>query len=207
MFFKNRGGAGRALVEVMKKTGEDFSDFDVIGVARGGVIVGAEIARHFHLELLALCETDLAVGEATLNLTGLGNGLLHSENEARLVEGPAQEVANLLEKQNGYNSGREVSPKDKKLLVVDDGLVTGSSATTVLSCLEARGARELILVVPVVPKGIGPSTFRGFRLLTWRVSSLPHPTTGLFYFSFDDVPDEEVTAAVSSTWTPLLTSS
>ena len=38
----------------------------------------------------------------------------------------------------------------------------------------------------------------GFRIITWRVSTMEDAKTGIFYYSFDDTPDEDVIEAVSA---------
>ncbi len=90
---------------------------------------------------------------------------------------------------------------DRTVVLVDDGVATGSTVAAALQALRARGPRQLVLAVPVGP----PDALRRLQALADRVEIVLAPEmvfgVGAWYQDFRQVPDTEVArllAAASS---------
>ena len=92
-----------------------------------------------------------------------------------------------------YRAGRPpVDLHGKIVLLVDDGIATGSTVFAILNWLTKQNVKEIILAIPVMPASI-------FELMKKNVTSIvslevpdEFAAVGQFYKSFDQVSDEEV---------------
>ncbi|MDO8669496.1 MAG: phosphoribosyltransferase family protein [Candidatus Buchananbacteria bacterium] len=212
MFFENRIDAGEKLAQVFIKGGEDWSDYQVIGLARGGVITALQIAQALNLPLSALCVDDLNTSIGFFVITGLKDYGLFYPNKGNVgpeflslssrfsnlekIEGFLEFQTKLKARQELFNSGQELC-LGARVIVVDDGLVSGKSAFAAIMALKTGGVKEIVLAVPVVLPWLMEKDY-GFRVITWRISKLKGAATGLFYYNFGDTSDKEVIDAVLS---------
>jgi putative phosphoribosyl transferase len=205
VFFKNRTDAGNQLAAVVAKAG-DFRGWLVIGLARGGVIIGAQIAKALSLPLASFYCDDAPIGKKTYAATGLGSVVAWGRLGRRIIGNDkalrsVPELAELIErvgkKQELYNNGSALEVGGKRIILCDDGIVSGRSAISAIDALRHAGAAEIILAVPVVPKAL-PEQVAGCRVIFFRRSITSSFATGMFYTSFDDVPDEEVKQAIAA---------
>jgi putative phosphoribosyl transferase len=191
--FADRAAAGRRVVEVLPELDADPL---VLGLARGGVPVAAEVARALGAQLDVLVVRK--VGHPLQREYALG---AVSEDGVALPEDlPAGAVAEQLEQARrqaeALRAGRERAPiAGRSVVVVDDGLATGRSMATALETVERHGAARVVMAVPVAA---GP----GLRNLRERweahAASVVEPpeffAVGQFYDDFAQVEDEEVAA-------------
>jgi putative phosphoribosyl transferase len=159
--FADRRDAGRRLAQELRKYAD--ADAVVLGLARGGIAIGFEIA----VELLAPLEfvlvrkigvpwqRELAAGaivdgstpeqfidESLVSLLAIPRSYLEAE-----VERERQEIER---RRRIYAGGRApVEIKDRTAIVVDDGIATGSSMRVALRALRRRKPARLVLAVPV----------------------------------------------------------
>lgn len=91
-----------------------------------------------------------------------------------------------------------VDPTARFVIVIDDGLATGSTMLAALHALRAKQPAELICAVPVAP----PDTLEKVRASADRVICLSTPTNfgavAQFYMDFPQVTDEEVIATLAA---------
>ena len=90
-------------------------------------------------------------------------------------------------------------PAGRIVIVVDDGLATGSTMIAALHALRAKSPRKLICAVPVAP----PDTLLKVQPYADDVVCLSTPemfyAVGQFYASFPQVSDEEVVESLTTT--------
>lgn len=178
----------------------------VLALPRGGVPVGFEIAKLLKapLDLLLVRKiglpaqpelaaaavvdgerVDIVVNEEVASWAGLDN--------AAIEELAQEELKEIERRRRIYLSNREpVSVTGHTVILVDDGIATGTTVRAALKALARRGAAHLVLAVPVAPAETALS-LRGdvddvVCLLT------PHTFFGIgeFYRDFHQLSDEEV---------------
>lgn len=161
--FLDRQDAGRLLADQLTfLRGEDAV---VLALPRGGVPVGAEIAEALGLPLDVLVVRKLGVpSQAELAMGAVGEGgvivvnddvVRHTRISARaLALIAAREHEDVERRAQRFRAGRPPLPLAGRLaLLVDDGIATGSTARAACRVARARGARRVVLAVPVAPAG------------------------------------------------------
>jgi putative phosphoribosyl transferase len=181
--FRDRAAAGRALAEALRGR-----DGVVVGVARGGVAIAAEVARELGLPLTAVDVERVNAHGRRLGATTAGGPpyLLVPEDVVEDVVERARRDAERLEARLEHETlpvgGREA-------LVLDDGAITG--LTLAAACLWARaeGAARVVAAVPV-------AHVDGLRRLVEVADEAvcPHPleqiaVVGQAYDSFDPLDE------------------
>jgi putative phosphoribosyl transferase len=141
--FRDRAAGGRALAETLR--GQEGV---VVGVARGGVAVAAEVARELGLPLTAIdVERVNAHGRRLGATTAHGPPfLLVPEAAVEDVVARARREAERLESRLEHET---LPVEGRGALLVDDGAITG--LTLAAACLWAReeGAARVVAAVPV----------------------------------------------------------
>lgn len=202
MIFKDRVDAGVQLAEKLKPlAGEEAL---VLAIPRGGVVVGAEIARRLGLELDLIIprkvgaphNPEVAVGAVTQDGTAIFNRPLIDHlgiSEFELIERVSSEIKEIERRMTLYR-GYDDYPdlKGRQLILADDGVATGYTVFAALRFARNPGPSELILAVPVSP----PDTLEQLKKEADRVVCLVAPenfyAVGQFYERFEQVGDGEV---------------
>lgn len=182
----------------------------VLGLPRGGVPVAAEVAKHLHSPFDVLLVRKIGVpGQPELAMGAAGEGRVTvvndqilrdssvSEHQFHTAEERARRV--IEERAVLYRCGREAPDlHGKTALIVDDGLATGATARAACQVARLRGARRVVLAVPVAPRG-WEDDFRGIA------DELVCPSTpddfvavGEHYQQFGPVSDTEVVATLAA---------
>jgi putative phosphoribosyl transferase len=206
--FRDRVEAGRELAralvdeDVVSPGGEEA--LLILAIPRGGVIVGAEVARGLNAPLDVWLSRKIgAPGNPEL---GIGSVSSHGETvldaktiaalgvgEEYLNEAIRRERAELERRMVAFRGSSEpVQVEGHTVLLVDDGSATGSTALAALAALERGGAKKRILALPVAPRDVLP-TLRKAADATLVLSVEPvFMAVGQFYEDFRAVKDEEV---------------
>ena len=191
--FADRADAGRRLAAALPALEPDAL---VLGLARGGVPVAAEVAsaRGLPLDVLVVRKVghprqpEYALGAVSEDGVTLPEGLPEALVAPQLERARAQALA--------LRAGRPREPlSGRPVVVVDDGLATGRSMAVALATARRAGAARLVMAVPV---GSGP----GFRELAAECEAhavrIVEPpeffAVGQFYENFEQVDDADVTA-------------
>ncbi len=206
--FKNRKDAGVKLASALKEFENDPNAI-VIALPRGGVVVGKEVAEALHLPLDIITprkigapfNPELAIGAITESGEGIFQedlieqlGVTH-EYIKQAVEKEKIIAATRLSKYRKNKPPRQL--KGKTVIIVDDGIATGSTMFAAIKTIKAEKAQKIIVAVPVSP----PDTFRRLQKEVTHAIALATPSAffavGQFYDHFDQTTDEEVIALLN----------
>lgn len=218
--FRDRKEAGIKLAEALRAY-KNAADTVVLAVARGGVVVGYEIARALGLPLDVVVPRKIGAPEnpeyAIGAITETGDAILN-ENEARQVNrGELDQIMNREKKeaqrrmrayhpsglcQSGLHTLKNDQPSaglsGKTVIVSDDGLATGYTMRAAIASVKSRGPAK---VVVAVPHGAADSIAR-IRREAEEVIVLEIPriyfAVGAHYESFTQTEDEEVLALLEA---------
>ena len=208
--FLDRVDAGKKLAEALLALRHQPPPAAVLAIPRGGVIVAREVARAVNIPL-DVCLThklgapgnpELAIGaladDGTLVLDDLVLGTLNVP--AAYIDAERQRwQQELARRAEVYRGGRARVPvQDKAVIVVDDGVATGSTLIAALRSTRAAGARSLTAAIPVGPRDtVQGALARAADRVVCLQSPLMFYAVGAFYRDFSQVSDDEVIAALA----------
>jgi putative phosphoribosyl transferase len=201
--FKNRTEAGQALATRLTSFA-NRADVVVLALPRGGVPVAAEVAKELNAPLdvfvvrkLGLPDhPELAMGAIATGGVRVINrdvvdGLQISELTIDAVA--AQEQEELARRQQAYRDDLP-APRvhGKTVILVDDGIATGSTMIAGVAALRQLGAGRIVVAAPVIAR----STFYQIHNLADEVAAVIAPEkfygVGQWYEDFSQTTDEEV---------------
>ncbi|MGY1625357.1 phosphoribosyltransferase [Geodermatophilus sp. SYSU D00965] len=207
--FADRAEAGRALAA--RLTDSAGPDSVVLGLPRGGVVVAAEVARALGgtLDIVVVrkvgvpWQPELAMGaiaaageevETVREERVLARVAVDDEAFGRAREG---EIAELRRREAAYRQGRAATPlAGRPVVVVDDGLATGSTMRAAVAAVRRQGPARLTIAVPVA----SPFACERIAAEVDDVVSLWAPASfaavGQGYDDFRATTDDEVRAAL-----------
>jgi putative phosphoribosyl transferase len=202
MVFTDRRQAGRRLAARLGHLrGEDVV---VLGLPRGGVPVAAEVAARLEAPLDVVVVRKLGVPyQPELGMGAIGEGGVRVLNDDVIrMAGTSQEALHRVEREERAELERRVrryrgerAPVDlagRTVVVVDDGIATGSTAQAACRIVRAQGAARIVLAVPVAPDGVN-AAFRGVADEVVVVDTPPwFAAIGQFYEDFTQTSDAEV---------------
>ncbi len=157
---EDRIDAGRQLAARLAKYREKPATI-VLGLPRGGVVVGAEIARVLRLPLDVLIVRKLGVPfRPELAMGALASGgirVLHEDLirdlEIRPEEVDAEIAAELRElsrRERAFRGERaSVAVQGKTIVLVDDGIATGATMEAAIEALRGHGAKRIVVAAGV----------------------------------------------------------
>jgi putative phosphoribosyl transferase len=207
MTFASREDAGRRLACHLLENSVDGEV--VLGLPRGGIVVAAEVARALRRPLDALVvrkighpfHREFAVGAmAEGDVVILDEPVIGSRASMReaLEEITRDEQARLREYELKFHIGPRWDLAARSVLIVDDGLATGATMEAAVLSARKRGAREIIVAVPVA----SVSAVERLKRVADGVMALQvdpeFDAVGSYYESFSQTTDEEVAALLKS---------
>jgi putative phosphoribosyl transferase len=207
MFFTDRVDAGRRLAERLRPLGGEKPV--VLGLPRGGVPVGFEVAQALEAPLDVIIVRKLGVPfHRELGFGAIGEGgvrVVHETivrmsraDQADLVDVERTEQAELVRQARRFRRGRPRIPvEDRTVIIVDDGIATGATAQAACRVARAQGAGRVVLAVPVAP----PDAVASLRQDADEVVCLSEPpdfsAVGEWYEDFSQTSDDEVVELLS----------
>jgi putative phosphoribosyl transferase len=215
--FPDRREAGRTLATKLGHLrGEDVV---VVGLPRGGVPVAAEVARALDAPLDVIVVRKLGVPyQPELGMGAIGEGGVRvindqvsrlagiSDDELNVVE--ARERAELGRRAQRFRGDRPRIPlAGRVVVVVDDGVATGSTARAACEVARADGASRVVLAVPVAPPEWTDRLAGAADEFVCVATPQPFDAVGQFYIDFTQTTDDEVIACLNDAGVPQPTAS
>jgi predicted phosphoribosyltransferase len=197
--FKDRVDAGKMLVPKLK---DKVKDSIVLAIPRGGVIVGDIIASELNLMLDVICPRKLgAPGNPELAIGAImhdGTYILNHDiiymlrvDEEYIKEEMRRKKEESMRRLMLYRGNIIYDINNKNIILVDDGIATGSTIYVVVKWLKANNIKDLIIATPVGPV----DTLRKLENISDVISILmPYDfnAVGEFYEHFEEVSDDQV---------------
>lgn len=203
MLFHDRKDAGERLAARVSEL-KGIENAVVLALPRGGVPVGAEVARRLGAPLDVLVVRKLGVpGLEELAFGAIARGGVRILKEdiiraAGLTGSDIDEVVRreeeeLRRREEAYRGDREpVDVQGRTAILVDDGLATGATMSAGVQGVRLLGAKEVIVAVPVAP----PETCHDLKTVADECVCLYTPESfravGEWYEDFEPTSDEEV---------------
>lgn len=199
---KNRTAAGRKLAEILKK----FKNKDAViyALPRGGVVVGAAIAKTLHSPLDLIItrkighpnQKEYALGAVAENGHSILNkkALLDVSKEYLNQEIETQKKEAQRRRKVYLGNRKPISCKGKTAILVDDGIATGLTIKAAIQELKIHYHPEKIIVaVPVAPKEtVEELKSEGVEIVAAEIPEYFQGAIGNYYEEFNPVEDEEV---------------
>lgn len=196
--FADRQAAGRLLAE--RLVHERAGDAVVVGLARGGVVVAAEVAAALGLPLDAVAVRKVGhpwQPEYAIGAVAPGDGVfvrshdgLTDEEVAAAVEAAREKAAALDLRLHAAHPALDLG--GRRCILVDDGLATGASMVAAVRWARSRGASRVVAAVPVGARDtVAPLRDEADDVVC------PHEldvflAVGVWYEVFGQVEDEDV---------------
>ena len=201
--FLDRREAGHVLAGHLTQYA-DRDDVAVLALPRGGVPVAFEVAQALHLPLDVLIVRKLGVpGHEELAMGAIASGGVRIVNEgvmrdmgisAPLLESVAVGEQNeLARREKVYRGERQaVDVEGRTILLVDDGLATGSTMRAAVAALRQRNPERVVVAVPVAARSTCEELKEEVDEVVCAVTPAPFYGVGQWYENFSQTSDEEV---------------
>lgn len=201
MYFKDRSEAGQRLAEKLTKYLRR-KDAIVLALPRGGILIGAEIAKTLKIALDVIItrkigapgNPEFAIGalsengevvfsDTTLTAYGINNAYIKKK-----IEQEKEEIKNRIAL---YRNGKPLpSLKNKVVILVDDGIATGFTMQIAIQAVAKENPKKIVVAVPAAPI----SATNEFLKLVTDFVCLDRPpdfsAVGQFYENFE-IPKTE----------------
>jgi predicted phosphoribosyltransferase len=209
MLFRDRADAGRQLLSKLAAY-RDRADVLVLGLPRGGIPVGYEVARGLGSPLDVFVVRKLGVpGQEELAMGAIATGGVRVVNRDVvdalnippdvLDRAAAEERRELERREQSYRGDRpEPDVKGRTVILVDDGLATGSTMRAAVAALRQQGPARIVVAVPVAAPSSCAELRREVEEVVCFATPEPFMAVGRFYDDFSQTTDEEVRERLAS---------
>jgi predicted phosphoribosyltransferase len=201
--FRDRREAGRVLAEDLTSY-RDKEGLLVLGLARGGVPVGWEVAAALHAELDVFLVRKLGVpqwSELAMGAVASGGGVVMNDNvisslhisDEQVREVIDREVVELKRREQAYRGDRPVlDPHGRTVILVDDGIATGASMLAAVRAVRAAGPEAIVVAVPVGPPSACEQLAQEADDVVCATMPPAFEAVGQVFADFHQVTDDEV---------------
>ena len=202
-YFSDRSEAGKRLAEQLISHAHE-PDLVVLGLPRGGVPVAAEVAQQLDVPLDVFTVRKLGLpGHQELAMGAIATGgvrVLNGDvvNSLRIPDHvieqvTAEEYRELQRRERAYRD--DLPPPEvegKVIIVVDDGIATGSTMLAAVSALRKLSARQIIVAAPVIPRSTCDTLARYADTVVTVLAPIDFYGVGQWYEDFSQTSDDEV---------------
>jgi len=202
--FKDRIEAGRFLAEKLTNY-TDRRDAIVLGLPRGGIPVAYEVAQKLHAPLDVFTVRKLGVpGHEELAMGAIASGGVRVLNhdvlsyikipDEEIDRVAADELRELERRERLYRGARPLlDVRDRIVIVVDDGLATGSTMRAAVKALRQKRPKQIVVAAPVGARETCDSLGDEVDVLcVCALTPEPFRAVGLWYANFEQTTDDEV---------------
>lgn len=209
--FKDRVQAGRLLAQRLGAYAHR-ADVMVLALPRGGVPVGFEVARALGVGLDIFIVRKLgmpwqeeyaigAIGSGGVRVLQPGVPGLMGVTREQVDAITRRELGEIARRERLYRGARApVQVHGRTVLLVDDGIATGSTMLAAVEMARLQGAAKIVVAVPVAP----PDTVAELRSKVDDLVCLSTPSyfraVSQWYREFGQTSDEEVQDLLASAW-------
>jgi predicted phosphoribosyltransferase len=203
MIFRDRHSAGSELASHLQRFANQ-PDALVLALPRGGVPVAFEVARRLALPLDVFVVRKLGVpGQEELAMGALASGGVRVLNPevVRYLRIPDEEIdrvaaheqVELERRERLYRNGRSAPlVQGRTVILVDDGLATGSTMRSAARALKLEGAGKVVVAVPVASAQTCARLRSEVDEVICPATPEPFYAVGQWYEDFSQTTDEQV---------------
>lgn len=209
--YRDRVEAGRLVAQELSAY-RDRDDLLVLGLPRGGVPVAAEIAEALGAALDVFVVRKLGVPgheELAMGAQASGEVLFVNEQvvgdlgitEDQIARVAAQERVELNRREEAYRGDRPAPDlKGRTVILVDDGLATGSTMKAAITALRAKEPAEIVVAVPVGAPSTCDELRRDADEVVCPLTPQPMSAISVWYDDFEQTSDDEVRQTLERFW-------
>ena len=201
--FQDRRDAGRALAQLLGHY-QSRDDVVVVALPRGGVPVGYEVATTLKVPLDVFIVRKLGVPgreEVAMGAIASGGVVVLNDDVVRgmsiapaVIEEVARRESRELERrEHEYRGDRpSLDLTGKVVILVDDGLATGSSMRAAILALRRLGPARIVVAVPAAPESTCQELATEVDEVICATTPSPFFAVGQHYWDFTQTTDDEV---------------
>lgn len=209
--FRNRSHAGRELALSLSAYAHDPGAI-VLALPRGGVPVGFAVAQALDLELDLLAVRKLGLpGHEEFAMGAIASGgIRHVQADVlgAFGIGPAaleavceRETAELARRERAFRGARPAPRlRGRTVILVDDGLATGSTMRAAVAAVRAAGAARIVVAVPVGAPDTCAALGAEVDQLVCPARPAAFGAVSRWYRSFEQTGDKEVQDLLARAW-------
>jgi len=206
MVYRDRYQAGRVLAARLSEAYAGRDDVIVLGLPRGGVPVAHQVAQGLEAPLDMFVVRKLGVPdheELAMGAIGTGGVLVINDDVVRFLGIPAAAIEQVAEQEMAELERRErlfrgVRPpldvRDRVVILVDDGIATGSTMRAAVAALRQRGAAAVVVAAPVGSASACAELAAEVDDVVCPLQPEPFFGVGAWYEDFTQTSDDEVRA-------------
>lgn len=201
--FRDRQEAGRVLAaSLASHRGEP--GLLVLGLARGGVPVGWEVAAALRAEFDVFLVRKLGVPqwpELAMGALASNGRVVMNDNvlsglhvtDQQIQEVIDRETIELSRREHAYRAGRPVADmRERRVILVDDGIATGASMVAAVRAVRAGAPLSVVVAVPVGPRSACRQLAAEADDVVCATMPVDFDAVGQVYADFHQVSDDEV---------------